>query len=710
MDTMLRILTTVFGYEEFRPHQREIIDAVVKGRDTLAVMPTGAGKSLCYQIPALAMSGMTLVISPLISLMKDQVQVLKENGVAAEYLNSTLHTKEYFERLDQIEKGSVKLLYVAPERLDTPGFIERIARQRISFVAVDEAHCISQWGHDFRPSYRNIGALLEQLPARPKLAAFTATATKKVREDICAQLHLQDPYVKVTGFDRPNLYFSVEREVDKPAYLLAHLSNDTSAIVYCATRKTVDEVYAFLTKNGIRTGRYHAGMQPEERQQMQNAFLQDAMPVMVATVAFGMGIDKPDVRRVIHYQMPGSLENYYQEAGRAGRDGEPADVTLLYAPGDIHTQRFLLMQSSEPDTGKLHYMIDYAQTTQCLRKKLLSYFLEDAPERCGHCGNCDTEFLQEEITLDAQKIISCVHRCGERFGGGMIADVLTGSRNKKLLDFGLDKVSTYNVMPDQSKKQVQKRIDQLIGRGYLTRTDDRFPVLRLNEKSMEALAKDAKIVISVRKEDKKTQRIDAGRGLTPAGHEKFERLRSWRSRRAAEENVPAYVIASDRTLLSVLQVLPRTKKELLRVHGIGEAKAERIGEEILAFVREHTDPDERYANAAEAPKPAVQPRPLTERKRTSVRLFREGKSPVQIARELGVAESTVTGHLTDALLAGESIDLGRLLPKERIDTIRAAIEKTDTDYLRPIRDELPEDYTYTEIGLVRAAVLLEHSR
>lgn len=614
----LTILTTIFGYDRFRPHQKEIIDAIAKGQDALAVMPTGAGKSLCYQIPALTLPGMTLVISPLISLMKDQVQVLQENGVAADYLNSSLTTPAWADRMNRLEEGRVKLLYVAPERLMADGFMERIARSDVSLVAVDEAHCISQWGHDFRPSYRNIGTLLGSLPKRPVIAAFTATATEKVRTDIIEQLSLQSPFIKITGFDRPNLYFKVERNVDKDAYLLANLKKDESAIVYCSTRKAVEEVHALLTGSGLRVGKYHAGMNPEERQAMQDDFLYDKTEIMVATVAFGMGIDKPDVRKVIHYNLPGSIENYYQEAGRAGRDGDPAEVVLLYAPSDIYTQRFLLERSGNAgDTQKLNRMVDYAESTDCLRHRLLNYFREESSERCGYCGNCDGAFIEEEITLDAQMIISCVHRCGERFGAGIIADVLTGSRAQKVLQFGLNRVSTYNLMPNRTKKEIMQRIDLLTARGYLTRTDDRFPILKLNEKSREVLAPDAKIILAVREETRHLlpRKGDPQTGLTAAGRETFELLRKWRAERAQAEQVPAYVIASNRTLLSVLAVLPQTHEELLRVHGIGQGKADRIGEDLLQFVRDNTEENVRYAEELET----VHEKPVRKPKKTGGR-------------------------------------------------------------------------------------------
>jgi ATP-dependent DNA helicase RecQ len=713
MNKGLEVLQKVFGYDAYRPHQKKIVDVIAGGRDTLAVMPTGAGKSLCYQIPALLFSGMTLVISPLIALMKDQVQVLKENGVAAYYLNSSLNAHEFSALLQRLHNDEVKLLYIAPERLENEHFLEQIKTKEVSMVAVDEAHCISQWGHDFRPAYRNIGTLLGSLSSRPVITAFTATATKKVQEDILEQLGLSDPFRIVTGFDRPNLYFRVERDIDKDAFLLSQLKKDEPAIVYCSTRRAVDEVYAMLTEHGFSAGRYHAGMGTEERERMQEAFLYDQKPVMVATVAFGMGIDKPDVRKVIHYNLPGSIENYYQEAGRAGRDGEPAEAILLYAPADIYTQRFLLTRSG--DTGgidKLNQMVHYAETTDCLRHRLLAYFREESNERCGHCGNCDGNFLEKDITVDAQKILSCVYRCGERFGAGMIADVLTGSRAQKVRQFRLDQVSTYHIMPGRTKKEVMGLIDILIGRGYLTRTDDRFPIVKLNKKSREALGKDARILISVREETpKKRGKVIALREeLTPYGQKAFEQLRTWRTRRAADEGVPAYVIASDRTLVSLLQVLPKNPKELLDVHGIGEGKAERIGADLLQFIQEHTDPQIRYVEQETAGvlKQTERPRKKPgDTQKDSYERFTKGESAEAIAAAKGILAGTVKQHLVQCLEYGMPLDIRPFVNEEEEAMIRIAIQKAGSDYLRPIKDELPEACSYDSIRFVRALLQQE---
>ena len=689
----LGILQKYFGYEEFRGSQEEIVKQILSGRDVLAIMPTGAGKSICYQIPALILSGMTLVISPLISLMKDQVQALKENGIPAEVLNSSLSREEYFATIDKIRRGQVKLLYISPERLDVEGFVEGIGKQEISFVAVDEAHCISQWGHDFRPSYRRIHSLIEEISPRPIIGAFTATATTGVKEDILSQLELDNPHIEITGFDRPNLFPMVEREVDKDSYLLQNLEKEESAIIYCATRKIVDKVYDFLETHGFPVGKYHGGMTKEQRDKMQNLFIYDKKPIMVASLAFGMGIDKPDVRKVIHYNLPKSMENYYQEVGRGGRDGEPFKGILLYSPGDIIIQRFLLDHNDcgEEDYEKLDAMVSYAQTNSCQRKYILNYFNEEAPDHCGNCQNCKTEFIYSDISLEAQKILSCVYRVGERFGGGMVADVLIGSRNKKVLTQDFDKLSTYGIVKDKTKKEIQEIIEELVFQGFLNRSNDRYRILSLNEKSRQALKNKIQITIRRRKEDPVVKAKVMSQAIPlEKDQDLFEELRHWRKEKAREEKLPPYIIANDATLRSLIQVRPRNFEELLNVQGIGERKRDQIGEELLEILLDY-----EKRNPVQEKKEGKEPSFLI-----SYQLYQRGMGLGEMASYRNLKETTVVSHLLEASGKGYAIKVEDLVSQDHIRIIREKIQELKTGRLKPYKEALPEEITYDEIRFV----------
>ena len=494
------ILKQYFGYDSFRPGQDELVRAILSGRDTLGIMPTGAGKSICYQVPAMLFPGLTLVISPLISLMKDQVGALVEAGVPAACINSAMSAEEFRDALYFAGRGQYKLLYVAPERLTAPSFLEFAKRVPISMVTVDEAHCISQWGQDFRPSYLKILDFLAELPERPLVSAFTATATAEVRDDIVQALGLHEPFIKTTGFDRPNLYFAVEQPTSKGMKLLQLLNErkDKSGIVYCSTRKNVEEICDLLLSRGLPATRYHAGLDPDERRENQDDFLYDRKTIMVATNAFGMGIDKSNVSFVIHYNMPKNMESYYQEAGRAGRDGQPADCILLYSGQDVRMAEFLIERSHEAedetideatrqqliarDRERLRQMTFYCTTTECLRHYILRYFGENSPMSCGHCSSCDTNFEEMDATMDARKILSCVYRLDERgraFGKTVVSAILTGSKNEKITQFHLDTLSTYNIMPDSTAVYVRRLIDMLLERGYLIADPDRMNVLVL---------------------------------------------------------------------------------------------------------------------------------------------------------------------------------------------------------------------------------------
>ena len=611
MPTAQEILKQYFGYDSFRPGQDELVQAILSGRDTLGIMPTGAGKSICYQVPALALPGLTLVVSPLISLMKDQVGALNEAGVPAACINSALSFEEMRNALYFAGRGEYKLLYVAPERLTAPFFLDFARRVPISMVTVDEAHCISQWGQDFRPSYLKILDFLAALPQRPLVSAFTATATAEVRDDIIRALGLEEPFVITTGFDRPNLYFAVEKPSSKPSALLAHLMQrrDKSGIVYCSTRKTVEEVCDMLLSRGLPATRYHAGLDSEERLANQDDFLYDRKTVMVATNAFGMGIDKSNVSFVIHYNMPKNMESYYQEAGRAGRDGEAADCILLYNGQDVRTAEFLIEHSHENedesmdektrrqlierDMERLKQMTFYATTTDCLRRYILNYFGEKAPLCCGHCGNCDTNFEEVDATMDARKILSCVYRLDERrlhFGKTVVAAVLTGSKSEQINRFHLDTLSTYNIMHEQTAVRVRQLIDVLLERGLLTSDPERYNALFLTQTGNALMRGRGELRIKLPREKKPETAARRTEELAADVDEKlFEKLRTLRTKVAQRAGVPPYVVFSNATLADMAARQPKSEYELLGVRGVGEAKARRYGAEFVDCIRAYLE-------------------------------------------------------------------------------------------------------------------------
>ena len=611
MPTAQEILKQYFGYDSFRPGQDELVQAILSGRDTLGIMPTGAGKSICYQVPALALPGLTLVVSPLISLMKDQVGALNEAGVPAACINSAMSFEEMRDALYFAGRGQYKLLYVAPERLTAPFFLDFARRVPISMVTVDEAHCISQWGQDFRPSYLKILDFLAALPQRPLVSAFTATATAEVRDDIIRALGLEEPFVITTGFDRPNLYFAVEKPSSKPSALLAHLMQrrDKSGIVYCSTRKTVEEVCDMLLSRGLPATRYHAGLDPEERLANQDDFLYDRKTVMVATNAFGMGIDKSNVSVVIHYNMPKNMESYYQEAGRAGRDGEAADCILLYNGQDVRTAEFLIEHSHENedesmdektrrqlierDMERLKQMTFYATTTDCLRRYILNYFGEKAPLCCGHCGNCDTNFEEVDATMDARKILSCVYRLDERrlhFGKTVVAAVLTGSKSEQINRFHLDTLSTYNIMHEQTAVRVRQLIDVLLERGLLTADPERYNALFLTQTGNALMRGRGELRIKLPREKKPETAARRTEELAADVDEKlFEKLRALRTKVAQRAGVPPYVVFSNATLADMAARQPKSEYELLGVRGVGEAKARRYGAEFVDCIRAYLE-------------------------------------------------------------------------------------------------------------------------
>ncbi len=599
-------LKVLFGYDAFRSGQKPLIDSILAGRDTFAVMPTGAGKSLCYQIPALLLPGITLVISPLISLMQDQVKALNEAGVPAAFINSSLSERDFSETVSKTLRGRYKILYVAPERLTAEGFIGLAKRVSISMVTVDEAHCISQWGQDFRPSYMKIVKFVHALDKRPILSAFTATATEKVREDIINTLGLQDPLVMVTGFDRENLFFQVEKPKDKDEYILRYIAKhpEESGIIYCATRKNVDKLYDLLRRRGISVGKYHAGMGAAERKKMQDDFVFDYTDIVIATNAFGMGIDKSNVRFVIHYNVPLSMENYYQEAGRAGRDGLEAKCILLFSSQDLAIDHFLLDRKEMPemdeadremvrkqDIQRLRSMEKYCYTTECLRNYILRYFGEDPQEPCGDCGNCLREFETRDMTEEAKKIINCIYEAKGRYGKTVIIDTVAGSKMARLQDIGAVNYRSYGVLAGVNKNLLKRLVDQMVGEGYLKVGD--YQVISLGDIS-PLKEPDTRVIVKITDEDKQPERArKAGKtGKNAKGAQElgerglglFEKLRQCRLTIARNEGVAPYMVFSDKTLIDMAARLPENREEMLQVSGVGEYKYEKYGERFLAII------------------------------------------------------------------------------------------------------------------------------
>lgn len=588
----LDVLHKYYGYTSFRKGQENIITSIINKEDVLAIMPTGGGKSICYQVPALCLDGITIVISPLISLMKDQVDALKTMGVKARLINSSLSNSEYNEALEEIENDECKIIYIAPERLDSMDFVNIIRGKNISQVAIDEAHCVSQWGHDFRVSYKKIPYFINRLDKRPIVTAFTATASNEVREDIINILNLHNPDVYITGFDRENLSINIVKSSSKNKYTLDYVENhkNESGIIYASTRKEVETIYEGLLKRNYSVAKYHAGLSNEARKEYQENFINDDIKIMVATNAFGMGIDKPNIRWVLHYNMPQSIENYYQEIGRAGRDGEDSECVLLFSPGDVHTQKYLVEVGIEnPERKRVQYkklqqMVDLVYSNTCYRKNILNYFGEIFLDDCNNCSNCLNEGEVVDKTLDAQKVISCIARMKRSFGATMIIDVLRGSKNKKVLDLGFDTLTTYGIMKNYSNEDLKTFINTLVSHGFLDVVENigprgSFPTIKLNEQSLKVIRQEIKVEF---KEDKVTK-------SRYVENELYEMLVSLRSEIAKEEGIAPYMVFGDATLKNMASVYATNKEEMLNISGVGQIKYEKYGNRFEDIIEKYIE-------------------------------------------------------------------------------------------------------------------------
>ena len=747
------LLKKHFGYENFRQGQEDIISHILNMEDCLGIMPTGAGKSICYQIPAMIFDGVTIVVSPLISLMKDQVDNLNQVGIPATFINSTLSTFDYAQTINNILNNVYKIIYIAPERLSTDSFLNLLKQLNIAMFAIDEAHCVSRWGHDFRPSYTEIANIILNLDTRPVVTAFTATATEVVKKDIINLLHLQTPFTLTTGFDRPNLYFSVETPINRKQFIFDYVKNnqDKSGIIYCLTRKTVDSIYDDLSELGIAVSKYHAGMSEKQRTSNQNDFVYDKTCVMVATNAFGMGIDKSNIRYVLHYNMPRDLESYYQEAGRSGRDGDNANCILLFNRSDIVTNKLLIEQgnpnqSHSNEYEKLNDMVDYCNTDKCLRKYFLEYFGESPDfDECDNCGNCNSEIEVTDITTDSKKILSCIRRMNERFGMGLVTDVLKGSNSTKIRSLGFDNLSTYGIMKDYSKDTIKNIISFLISEGYIVSNGDKYPILSLSFSANDILFKNKSVFIKKKIEkisvsnNNKLKTMNNNSNIEDLQYDEnlFSLLKSVRMSIAKNLHIPPFIVCADISLKQMSTFFPLTVESLLQIHGIGTHKVEQYGEVFLNAISNYVIENNIDVSSKSIPTAPSSVSPATntdfdtidhstknniysdissssishilhsqtsiikEKKEdtniVSYNLYNSGKSIDEIANIRKLTKTTIENHLLKCYENDLDIDLTRCVNTQYENDIISAINKLGYEKLRPLKDILPEEVSYFDI-------------
>ena len=720
MEKIEHALKQYFGHESFRAGQREIIKYALEGYDAFVLMPTGGGKSLVYQLPALLMPGLTVVISPLISLMQDQVDRLRANGIAATFVNSSLSNDERYERERAALNGRLKLLYVAPERLvngNFLSFLDQVDRNvGLSLLAVDEAHCVSEWGHDFRPEYRQLGQLRTRYPHVPMMA-LTATATERVRQDILEQLRLRDPHIHIASFNRPNLYYEV-RQKNKASFgelvQLLREQPDAPVIIYCQSRKSVDELSEALRHNGIRALSYHAGMTNEQRREHQSRFIRDDVSVLVATIAFGMGIGKPDVRAVIHYDLPRNLEGFYQESGRAGRDGQPAQCIIFFNHGDRAKVEFMIAQKPDEQEQRiarqqLQQVVAYGESSACRRRVLLGYFGETLRgENCGNCDNCQRPSTTEDRTSDVLKFLFGVAKTGQRFGFRQIIDVLRGANTQKIRDYRHDQLPIYGMGKELSADEWQRIGRALLHQGLLTETTDGYPVLRLNELSLEVLRKERTVEIAapIKPVQKRQVKSDDTLALKPEEEELFQCLRALRKQIADELGVPPYVVFPDMSLRHMAQQRPQSRSQFAQIPGVGSNK-------LAAYFTPFTDEIRDYCLSHHL-KMDIEPQRTTivaptlatsvGTRQQTLALYQQGLNVEDIATERNLKPITIINHLTELAEAGEAVDLDRLVQPEHYEVIVDALQQIGNDLLRPVKDFLGDEYSYEEIRLVRAAI------
>ena len=713
-------LKQYFGHESFRAGQREIIKYVLEGYDAFVLMPTGGGKSLVYQLPALLMPGLTVVISPLISLMQDQVDRLRANGIAATFVNSSLSNDERYERERAALNGRLKLLYVAPERLvngNFLSFLDQVDRNvGLSLLAVDEAHCVSEWGHDFRPEYRQLGQLRTRYPHVPMMA-LTATATERVRQDILEQLRLRDPHIHIASFNRPNLYYEV-RQKNKASFgelvQLLREQPDAPVIIYCQSRKSVDELSEALRHNGIRALSYHAGMTNEQRREHQSRFIRDDVSVLVATIAFGMGIGKPDVRAVIHYDLPRNLEGFYQESGRAGRDGQPAQCIIFFNHGDRAKVEFMIAQKPDEQEQRiarqqLQQVVAYGESSACRRRVLLGYFGEILRgENCGNCDNCQRPSTTEDRTSDVLKFLFGVAKTGQRFGFRQIIDVLRGANTQKIRDYHHDQLPIYGMGKELSADEWQRIGRALLHQGLLTETTDGYPVLRLNELSLEVLRKERTVEIAapIKPVQKRQVKSDGTLALKPEEEELFQCLRALRKQIADELGVPPYVVFPDMSLRHMAQQRPQSRSQFAQIPGVGSNKLAAYFTPFTDEIRDYCLSHHLKMDIEPQRTPIVAPTLATSvgTRQQTLALYQQGLNVEDIATERNLKPITIINHLTELAEAGEAVDLDRLVQPEHYEVIVDALQQIGNDLLRPVKDFLGDEYSYEEIRLVRAAI------